>query len=90
MIRKNLILCLAASLFIATPMEADAAQISLALAGGITSSLDESSTSDEQIANVLDEVVKNNYTGLIMSMFVATPVKRAKSSVSFLINLLEQ
>ena len=62
MIRKNLILCLAASLFIATPMEADAAQISLALAGGITSSLDESSTSDEQIANVLDEVVKNNYT----------------------------
>ncbi|MDE7059853.1 MAG: SH3 domain-containing protein, partial [Lachnospiraceae bacterium] len=67
MIRKNLILCLAASLFIATPMEADAAQISLALAGGITSSLDESSTSDEQIANVLDEVVKNNYTGLCIA-----------------------
>ena len=62
MIRKGLLICLAAGLFVIQPMQADAAQISLALSGGITSSLDESDTSDNEMAGVLGEVVKDNYT----------------------------
>ena len=46
MIRKSFLVCLAAGLFVVQPMNADAAQISLALAGGISTSLDESTASD--------------------------------------------
>ncbi|MCI8429954.1 MAG: SH3 domain-containing protein [Lachnospiraceae bacterium] len=67
MIRKSFLVCLAAGLFIVQPMNADAAQISLALAGGISTSLDESSTSDNELADVLDEVVKDNYTGFCIA-----------------------
>ena len=67
MIKKSLSFCLVAGLLLTTPMQADAAQISLALAGGITSSLDEATTSDDEMANVLDEVVKNNYTGFCIA-----------------------
>ncbi len=48
-------------------MNADAAQISLALAGGISTSLDESTASDTELADVLDEVVKDNYTGFCIA-----------------------
>lgn len=67
MIRKSFLICLAAGLFIVQPMNADAAQISLALAGGISTSLDESSASDNELAEVLDEVVKDNYTGFCIA-----------------------
>ena len=67
MIRKGLLICLAAGLFVIQPMQADAAQISLALSGGITSSLDESDTSDNEMAGVLGEVVKDNYTGFCIA-----------------------
>lgn len=67
MIRKSFLVCLAAGLFIVQPMNADAAQISLALAGGISTSFDESSTSDTELADVLDEVVKDNYTGFCIA-----------------------
>lgn len=62
--KKGLILCLAASAFMAMPMNTKAAQINLALAGGISSSLDEAVTSDSEMADVLDQVVKKNYTGM--------------------------
>lgn len=67
MIRKGFLVCLAAGLFIVQPMNADAAQISLALAGGITTSLDETSASDDKVAEVLDEVVKDNYKGFCIA-----------------------
>ncbi len=67
MIRKSFLVCLAAGLFIVQPMNADAAQISLALSGGITTSLDEATTSDNELAEVLDEVVKDNYTGFCIA-----------------------
>lgn len=67
MIRKGFLICLAAGLFVIQPMSADAAQISLALAGGITTSLDESSASDNEMVEVLDEVVKDNYTGFCIA-----------------------
>lgn len=67
MIKKSLTFCLMAGLLMTTPMQADAAQISLALAGGITSSLDEATTSDDEMADVLDEVVKNNYKGFCIA-----------------------
>lgn len=67
MIRKGLFICLAAGLFVVQPMQADAAQISLALSGGITSSLDESSASDDEISEVLNEAVKDNYTGFCIA-----------------------
>ena len=49
MIKKGFMICLAAGLIVVQPIQADAAQISLALAGGITTSLDESSASDNEI-----------------------------------------
>jgi len=67
MIKKGFLICLAAGLFVVQPMNADAAQISLALAGGITTSLDDSSASDNEMAEVLDEVVKDNYTGFCIA-----------------------
>lgn len=67
MIKKVIMLGLAASIFTVSSMTANAAQISLALVGGISSSLDEASTSDEQMAEVLDEVVKDNYTGMCIA-----------------------
>ena len=67
MIRKSFLVCLAAGLFVVQPMNADAAQISLALAGGISTSLDESTASDTELADVLDEVVKDNYTGFCIA-----------------------
>lgn len=67
MTKKGLLICLAAGIFVVSPMKADAAQISLALAGGISSSLDESATAEEELAEVLDEVVKDNYTGFCIA-----------------------
>ena len=67
MIKKGFMICLAAGLIVVQPIQADAAQISLALAGGITTSLDESSASDNEMAEVLDEVVKDNYTGFCIA-----------------------
>ncbi|MBS6396423.1 MAG: C40 family peptidase [Clostridiales bacterium] len=60
-------ICLAAGVFMVSPLTADAAQISLALTGGISTSLNESTASDGEMAEVLDEVVKNNYTGLCVA-----------------------
>lgn len=67
MIKKGFFICLAAGLFITRPVQADAAQISLALSGGITSSLDEAAASDNEMADVLNEVVKDNYTGFCIA-----------------------
>lgn len=67
MIKKAFMFGLAVSIFTVSSITANAAQLSLALVGGISSSLDEASTSDEQMAEVLDEVVKNNYTGMCIA-----------------------
>ena len=66
--RKVLFLCLTAgALVLVRPMTADAAQIDLALAGGISSSFDEAAASDSEMASALDEAVKNNYTGMCIA-----------------------
>lgn len=67
MIRKGFMICLAAGIFMVQPLTADAAQISLALSGGITASLDESAASDDEIAETLDKVVKDNYKGFCIA-----------------------
>lgn len=67
MIKKAFMLSLAVSIFTVSSMTTNAAQLSLALVGGISSSLDEAATSDEQMAEVLDEVVKDNYTGMCIA-----------------------
>ena len=68
MIRKGFFVCLAAAgLFTVRPMTADAAQISLALSGGITTSMEEADASDDEMAEVLNEVVKDNYTGFCIA-----------------------
>lgn len=67
MIKKAFMLGLAASIFTVSSMTANAAQISLALVGGISSSLDEAAASDVEMAEVLDEVVKDNYTGMCIA-----------------------
>lgn len=67
MIRKGIFACLAVGLFVVQPMKADAAQISLALAGGISTSMDESAASDNEMADALDEAVKDNYTGFCIA-----------------------
>lgn len=67
MIKKAFMFGLAVSIFTVSSITADAAQLSLALVGGISSSLDEAATSDEQMAEVLDEVVKTNYTGMCIA-----------------------
>ena len=55
MIRKGFFVCLAAAgLFTVRPMTADAAQISLALSGGITTSMEEADASDDEMAEVLN------------------------------------
>lgn len=65
--KKVLLLCLAAGVFTLSPLTADASQISLAMSGGIASSLDETETSEEDIEEALDKAVKNNYTGLCIA-----------------------
>ena len=66
--RKVLFLCLTAgALVLVRPMTADAAQIDLALAGGISSSFDEAAASVSEMATNLDEAVKNNYTGMCIA-----------------------
>lgn len=67
MIKKAFMLGLAASIFTVSSITANAAQLSLALVGGISSSLDEAAASDVEMAEVLDEVVKNNYTGMCIA-----------------------
>lgn len=67
MIKKGLFVCLAAGVILANPIKADAAEISLALAGGISSSLDGASTADGEMAEVLDQVVKTNYKGFCIA-----------------------
>lgn len=80
MIKKGFLFCLAAGMFVTAPLHADAAQISLALAGGITASLDESATSDDEMADVLDSVVKDNYTGLCIAQVSDYVNVRSESS----------
>lgn len=67
MIKKGLLICLAAGIFAVNPMTADAAQISLALSGGISSSLDEAVTADSEMAEALDKAVKTTYTGFCVA-----------------------
>lgn len=66
-LRKGLMICLATGVFTVSPLTANAAQISLALAGGISSSLDEAAVADDELDEVLDEVVKSNYTGMCIA-----------------------
>ena len=46
--KKSLLLLAVAGVFLVHPMTADASSISLALAGGISSSLDDSSATDKR------------------------------------------
>lgn len=80
MIKKAFMFGLAVSIFTVSSITANAAQLSLALVGGISSSLDEASTSDEQMAEVLDEVVKNNYTGMCIAQVTDYVNVRSKAS----------
>ena len=51
--KKSLLLLAVAGVFLVHPMTADASSISLALAGGISSSLDDSSATDEDVEAVV-------------------------------------
>lgn len=67
-LRKGVLLCLAAGVFVVSPIRADAASISLAMGGGgISSSLDEADTTEEAIDQALDKAQKENYTGLCIA-----------------------
>ena len=65
--KKSLLLLAVAGVFLIHPMTADASSISLALAGGISSSLDEADTSDEEVEAVVAQTAKENYTGLCIA-----------------------
>ena len=66
--KKAMFICLAAgAFFLIRPMDARAAQIDLALSGGISSSFSEAQATDSEMAAALDEAVKNNYTGLCIA-----------------------
>ena len=65
--KKSLLLLAVAGVFLVHPMTADASSISLALAGGISSSLDESSATDEDVEAVVAQTAKENYTGLCIA-----------------------
>ena len=65
--KKSLLLLAVAGVFLVHPMTADASSISLALAGGISSSLDESSATDEDVESVVAQTAKENYTGLCIA-----------------------
>jgi len=65
--KKALLLCLAAGVFVISPLKADAAPMTLAQAGGIGSSLEEADTSETDIEEALDKAVKDNYTGLCIA-----------------------
>ena len=85
--KKSLLLLAVAGVFLVHPMTADASSISLALAGGISSSLDDSSATDEDVEAVVAQTAKENYTGallrsMIMLMSAAKPAKRGRSLVN--------
>jgi len=63
-IKKSIISCLTVGVLLAYPMQADAAQLGLQLAGGISDALDNAVTSDEEMESALDEAVKTTYTGM--------------------------
>lgn len=65
--KKAILLFLAAGVFTLTPLTADASQISLAMSGGMASSLDEAQTSEEDIEAALNKAVTDNYTGLCIA-----------------------
>ena len=65
--KKSLLLLAVAGVFLVHPMTEDASSISLALAGGISSSLDESSATDEDVEAVVAQTAKENYTGLCIA-----------------------
>ena len=59
---------MAAGLFAMNPANVHAEGISLALSGGISSSLGEAqNTTEDDISEALDQAVKNNYTGLCIA-----------------------
>lgn len=63
-----LVFALTAGLFTFCPVKAEAGEISLALSGGISSSLSEAAAaSEEQLTEALDTAVKNNYSGLCIA-----------------------
>lgn len=66
MLSKGLLICLAAGMFLARPMNVDAAQL-IGLTGGISSALEEATTADSDMAAVLDEAVKTTYTGFCVA-----------------------
>ena len=81
--KKSLLLLAVAGVFLVHPMTADASSISLALAGGISSSLDDSSATDEDVEAVVAQTAKENYTGLcIAQVSAAKPAKRGRSLVN--------
>lgn len=65
--KKAVLLFLAAGVFTLSPLTADASQISLAMSGGMASSLDEATATEEEIEEALDKAVKDNYTGLCIA-----------------------
>jgi len=65
--KKSLLLLALAGVILVRPMTADASSISLALAGGISSSLDEADASDEEVEAVVAQTAKENYTGLCIA-----------------------
>lgn len=64
---KTLMMSLTAGVLLLNPLTADAAQLSLGFAGGITSSLNEAVTEDSEMAQILDNVVKETYTGMCVA-----------------------
>ena len=87
--KKSLLLLAVAGVFLVHPMTADASSISLALAGGISSSLDDSSATDEDVEAVVAQTAKEKLyrplallRSMIMLMSAAKPAKRGRSLVN--------
>lgn len=68
-LKNGFFLCLAASFFMLSPMQTNAAQINLALSSGIgiAASLDTITVDADKIAETLNEVVKTNYKGMCIA-----------------------
>lgn len=67
MIRKGALICLAAGVLAASPLKAEATGLSLGSAAGISSILDEAVSTDNEMGEVLDQVIKDTYTGLCIA-----------------------
>jgi len=66
-VNKGLMICLSAGFILLNPLHTNAAQINLALSSGMSSTMDNATMDDDKMSEVLDHVVKSNYTGMCIA-----------------------